>query len=199
MLKISEEGMIDDTRIIEKRYIKIENGAMTHIAGIVIHQTDSSTAQSTFSSYSNGSNGAHFLIDRDGKIYQTASLGKQTIHVGKIRARCIAEKRCTPQENKLAEKWNPKAMHDREMKKQAPDRYPANIDSIGIEIVGQALPRSEPNQAKRVYEQLSSQQSTSLKWLVRELAALLNISPSEIFRHPEISYKNNTEAESAAW
>ncbi|MDH5856722.1 peptidoglycan recognition protein family protein [Lampropedia aestuarii] len=199
MFEISEEGMIESTRIIKKRYEKIEKGAMTHIAGIIIHQTNAPTAQATFNSYSNGIEGAHFLIDRDGKIYQTASIGQITWHVGKIRARCIAEKRCSPQENKLEQKWNPTATYKRQMEKQGPDRYPANIDSIGIEIVGQALPLSEPDEDKRTYEALSDEQSSSLRWLISELSALLNISSSEIFRHSTISYKNKTEAESASW
>ncbi|WP_240754345.1 N-acetylmuramoyl-L-alanine amidase [Lampropedia aestuarii] len=96
MLEIDSEGMIDHTRIIKKRYIKIEKGPMPLIAGIIVHQTDGPTAQSAFNGYTAGKNGAHFLIDRDGTIYQTASLAQTTWHVGKLRSRCIAEKRCTP-------------------------------------------------------------------------------------------------------
>src|SRR5690606_8060251 len=46
------------------------------VNGIVVHQTGGSTAQSTFNSYRNSTTGAHFLVEKDGKIYQTASLHK---------------------------------------------------------------------------------------------------------------------------
>src|ERR1035437_8490823 len=49
-------------------------------------------AQSALSSYNNPSaNGTHFLIDKDGTIYQTASVFQQTWHVGKLRSRCRSE------------------------------------------------------------------------------------------------------------
>nr|WP_240754344.1 N-acetylmuramoyl-L-alanine amidase [Lampropedia aestuarii] len=84
------------------------------------------------------------------------------------------------------------------MQKKVPDRYPANIDSIGIEIVGQALPLTALEDDK-IFESLSNEQTVSLRWLINQLSAQLNISPSEIFRHSEISYKNKTEAKGAVW
>ena len=45
--------------------------------------------------------GAHFLIDTDGTIYQTASLDKKTQHVGKIRSRCYEEEICSEKETKI--------------------------------------------------------------------------------------------------
>lgn len=48
---------------------------MTHVYGIVVHQTGAATAKSTLASYRNpGANGAHFLIDKNGHIYQTGSV-----------------------------------------------------------------------------------------------------------------------------
>jgi N-acetyl-anhydromuramyl-L-alanine amidase AmpD len=81
-----------------------------------------------------------------------------------------------------------------------PDRFPANEDSIGIELVGEALPhgRSVPD-AKKVYEQLTDAQNDSLKWLVAELSMTLNISTTEVFEHPTVSRKNPTEASTAQW
>jgi N-acetyl-anhydromuramyl-L-alanine amidase AmpD len=56
---------------------------MTHVQGIIVHQTGSPTARSTLNGYGVArANGAHFLIDKDGTIYQTASVLKQTAHVG---------------------------------------------------------------------------------------------------------------------
>jgi hypothetical protein len=56
-----------------------------------LNQTDSATEQATFSSYAaGGQNGAHFLIAKDGTIYQTASLKRRCYHVGRlIKSRCL--------------------------------------------------------------------------------------------------------------
>lgn len=76
---IDEEGYIYDDRIERRIFKKIEKGNLDKVNGIVVHQTDSSSAQSTFNSYDNTSaNGAHFLTDKDRKVYQTASLLKMT-------------------------------------------------------------------------------------------------------------------------
>src|SRR5256885_7363083 len=72
---------------------------------------------------------------------KTASLYKQTWHIGKIKARCLLEKRCTPVELKSLQRFNPTQENKREMLKKVPARFPANQDSIGIELVGKALPR----------------------------------------------------------
>lgn len=99
MLFVDKNGLVDATRISVKRFRTIERGDMDQVNGIVVHQTCGSTAESAFNSYqSAGANGAHFLIDKEGKIYQTASLFKVTNHVGNIRSRCYMEKKCTPSE-----------------------------------------------------------------------------------------------------
>ncbi|WP_275957694.1 N-acetylmuramoyl-L-alanine amidase [Rosenbergiella gaditana] len=77
MLFVDKNGLVDAERIIVKRFSTIERGKLDKVNGIIVHQTNSPTAQSTFNSYNQTSaNGAHFLIDKDGKIYQTASLLK---------------------------------------------------------------------------------------------------------------------------
>lgn len=48
-----------------------EHGALQRIRAIVVHQTDSGSAQATFNAYAAGGNGAHFLIAKDGRIVQT--------------------------------------------------------------------------------------------------------------------------------
>lgn len=143
--------------------------------------------------------GAHFLIDTDGTIYQTASLLKQAWHVGKLRSRCLAELSCSAAELKLLKKFNPSGTHRREMAKSVPYRYPYIQVIIGIEIVGQALPLTEPNPDKRTYETLTKEQSASLKWLIQELRLSLSVPLTEVFRYPTVSYKNKTEALSASW
>ena len=70
---------------------EIEHGALRSIKGIIVHQTDSDNAAGTLQAYQRkGSNGAHFLIDKDGAIYQVASLLKKTWHVGILKSRCIS-------------------------------------------------------------------------------------------------------------
>ena len=202
MLYITRAGHVDAERIKMKIFPSIERRKMDKINGIVVHQTDGSTADSAFNSYKSAdANGAHFLIDKDGSIYQTASLYKTTNHAGMAQSRCLHTQKCTPAEFKtvsgLERAWKPKVISDREYKKQWPDRYPLNMDSIGIEIVG--ISQKTPDQKEKVYEPVNDQQNASLKWLVRELSETLNVSMSEIYRHPEIARKNATEASTAKW
>lgn len=199
MLFIDKNGLMDAERIIVKRFITIERSKMDKVNGIVVHQTGGSTAESSFNSYKNtGANGAHFLIDKDGTIYQTASVFKVTNHVGKIRSRCYMEKTCTPSAfttlNPLLNKY--KQLSRLEQKKPYPERYPANGDSLGIEIVGKPTSGEGEN---AVYEKVCDAQNRSLRWLIAELTDTLKVSMTEIFRHPEVSYKVKTEAGTARW
>ena len=98
MLNIDKDGKVQHQKIKQAISTAIQKKSMPQVRGIIVHQTGGATAQSAFNSYKSGSNGAHFLIDKDGTIYQTASLKYQTWHVGKIRSRCLAEMRC-PQQN----------------------------------------------------------------------------------------------------
>lgn len=50
-----------------------------------------------------------------------------------------------------------------------------------------------------IYETVNDAQNSALKWLVYELSDTLKISMSEVFRHPEVSYKVKTEAGTAKW
>jgi|WetSurMetagenome_2_1015567.scaffolds.fasta_scaffold76647_1 N-acetyl-anhydromuramyl-L-alanine amidase AmpD len=205
MLKIDALGRVIHPRVKLSIIPNIEIRPMSAIKGIIIHQTNSPTVESTLNSY-NGEKklGAHFLIDKDGTIYQTASVYKTTNHVGsKLKIRCLAEHTCKPIElHKLRTmKWPELSRYGEidEKKKRYPERYPTNADSIGIELVGEALPRKEPNPAKRTFETVTGEQNMSLQWLVFELTAALGLPMNEIFRHPTVSYKNLTEASTAKW
>lgn len=201
MLLVDATGVVVNARVKRALSPSIERGAMKAIHGIIVHQTGGPTAQSTLDGYKRSSaNGAHFLIDSDGTIYQTASLHKKTWHVGKLKARCVLEKRCTPVELKELLRFSPTKEDRRELAKNVPDRFPSNQDSIGIELVGEALPRgnSVPDQ-KKTYEPVTSKQNTSLQWLVTELAFTLKVPMTEIFRHPDVSRKNPSEASTAKW
>lgn len=201
MLIIDGQGVITDGQIRNAIAPSIEHGPMTSVQGIIVHQTGGATAQSALDSYRRSSaNGAHFLIDKDGTIYQTASVYRQTWHIGKLKSRCMMESRCSPAERELNARFNPTAENRRENRKSVPDRFPSNQDSIGIELVGEALPRdaSVPD-AKKAFEPVTEEQKRSLKWLVQELSVSLNISTTEVFRHPTVSRKNPTEASTAQW
>lgn len=201
MLIIDPHGMVVSRRIKSTRRPIIEHRPMTVIHGIIVHQTGGTTAQSALDSYQRASAmGAHFLIDRDGTIFQTASLHKQTWHVGKLKARCLMEKRCTPAEAASLRHFNPSGESAREMRKSVPDRFPSNLDSIGIELVGAALPKgSAVPDDKKIYQAVTSEQNASLRWLVGELLRTLNVPTHEVFRHPDVSRKNPTEASTAQW
>lgn len=193
MLVLDKDGMVLDSRVRAARQSTIERADMPKVNGIIVHQTGGSTAASSLSSYRNaGASGAHFLVDRDGTIYQTASMYKKTWHVGKLKARCLVEQRCTPVELAALKKFNPTAENKQEKAKQVPDRYPSNDDSVGIELVGKVL-------ANGVYEAVTAAQNTSLRWLVTEIQTTLSVAVTEVFRHPEVSRKNPSEARSAKW
>ncbi len=75
MLNINLQGQVVNSRVKPAIAPNIEHGLMTHVHGIIVHQTDGPSAKSALDSYSKGSpNGAHFLIDKDGTIYQTIRL-----------------------------------------------------------------------------------------------------------------------------
>jgi N-acetyl-anhydromuramyl-L-alanine amidase AmpD len=194
MFIVDIHGMLVDSRIISARRTAIEHADMTRVSGIVVHQTGAATAQSTLESYKRaGAHGAHFLLDKDGACYQTASLHKQTWHVGKLRSRCLLEQRCTASEQRALAKFDPLAEHRHEARKAHPLRFPSNQDSIGIELVGELRVEED------IYETVTPQQNRTLGWLVAGLTALLKVPLREVFRHPEISRKHPTEASTARW
>lgn len=201
MLHIDQQGMVLDQRVIKAIRPSIERGPMKVVRGLIVHQTGGATAQSSLDSYQRASaNGAHFLIDKDGTIYQTASIKRQTWHVGKLKSRCMLEARCSTAEQKLNAKFAPSLENKREMLKVVPDRFPSNQDAIGIELVGEALPRGAAiPEEKKTYEPVTAAQNESLRWLVRELSVTLNIPLTEVFRHPTVSRKNPSEASTAKW
>lgn len=200
MAILTKDGYFVDPKIKQHISHAIEHGDMLQTNGITVHQTDGATAESAFQQYARGGNGAHFLIDKDGTIYQTASISKIAWHIGKLKCRCLAEYRCVPAEAKRIASLHPKDINDEEMKKKFPDRYPSNKDSVGIELVGQAFPMGKniPSD-KKIYENAPEKQNNSLKWLVKILEDNLRISSSEVYRHPTLSWKNISEASSAKW
>jgi N-acetyl-anhydromuramyl-L-alanine amidase AmpD len=199
MLAVNKDGMVVDTRVAIRRFPGIEHGQLQAVHAIVIHQSDTSTTQNSFNGYQSGTNGAHFLIATDGGIYQTASLRKRCYHVGRlIKSKCLAVNRGSCDSTSIARilalSWAAQieAIDTLERGKNYPVRYPVNSDSVGIEMVGKSIDAKS-------YEAVTLQQNTSLQWLVGELYALFGLSSSDVYRHPDVSYKNPGEASTAKW
>ena len=198
MLMIDSNGVVVDARVRRAISPALERGDMKVVNGIIVHQTSSPTAASTLNGYKPikdkpKPSGAHFLIDKDGTIYQTASVYKQAPHVGILKSRCISERKCSPAEFKTVSKLKIHKLSTHEKSKSWPDRYPSNKDAIGIEIVGKFL--LPPGR----YEAVTSTQNASLKWLITEISLALGVPMAEVFRHPDVSYKQESEAETAQW
>ena len=196
-------GKIIASQVTDKVTSAIEKGPQSKVDAIIVHQTGGGSAKSALESYADGAAGAHFLIDTDGTIYQTARVDQKCWHIGKIRSRCYELKTCSADELKdikgiLFKKGKSyetrvKDLHDHESAKAYPDRYPTNDDSIGIELVAGFDDKTG------TYAAVTVAQNSSLNWLVATLQSLLALSDTDIYRHPEVSYKQATEAATAQW
>jgi len=198
MFVIAPNGQVQSPRVRPALCPTLERGPLPLVHGIVVHQTDSPTAAATLAAWRQpGAYGAHFLVDKDGTVWQTASVLRRTDHVGYIKSRCIAEHNCTPAE--FAQLRGRRPGHDTgtiELRKPFPRRYPMNADAIGIENVSRALRRAAGGLA---FEPLSAAQVESTRWLVDELAQTLGVPLTEVYRHPEVSWKLESEGASAQW
>jgi len=185
----TSKTVLEDGSITDQRSSNLEHGNLTTVNGIVLHHTGASTAQSTLNAYKTQSTGAHFLVDENGNIYQTADTGKITWHVGKIRSKCQAASSCSTSDLATIRSmgFNPTALHNFEKQKSYPNRYPMNSDSIGIEIVGIVNNGS--------YGSLNSAQRLSVRKLVYGLQKKYNLTSSDVYRHGVISYKEPTEGQ----
>jgi len=194
MLTVTEGTVIHGKIKVQLRP-KIERGPLAGVNGLVMHQSGGSDAAGALAAYKNGGNGAHFLIDKDGAIYQTARVNQRTFHVGNIQSRCHNIDSCSVEEaneiktilkGKGTYSQKVKRISDREKTKAYPDRYPTNADFLGIEVVGKLVDKS--------YEKPTAEQDASVKWLVAELLAFYKLTTADVYRHPQVSYKHPTEA-----
>jgi N-acetyl-anhydromuramyl-L-alanine amidase AmpD len=201
MLRIAD-GMISDARIRKYRYPGLEHGPMREVHGIVLHQTNSSLAFPTLLAYYWRDIGAHFLVSPDGTIYQTARIDRQCHHVGMIKSVCYEIQICSPSDQEQIARIlddskrsifeRRKALHLHESRKHPAKRFPDNTNSIGIEVVG-------GTNTNGIYVAPTSAQNSSSTWLTNELLAALGLKKDVVYRHPQISYKNPTEAHSVAY
>jgi N-acetyl-anhydromuramyl-L-alanine amidase AmpD len=200
---ILADGKLVHKNVVDKISNKIEKGVLGTVNAIVVHQTGASNAESSFSSYKEGKNGAHFLIDKDGTIYQTARINQKCWHIGNIRSRCQEMKACSTDELKAvnamlfkkgeAYSARIKSLSRHEAEKSYPDRYPTNDDALGIEIVGAFDAKSQ------TYETVNKQQNSTLAWLVEALETKLSLDQDDVYRHGSIAYKQPSEASTATW
>jgi hypothetical protein len=206
--KITDATVVDTLDIISN----LEKGSnFDDVHAIVIHQTGSSTAESTLSAWKkNKDEGAHFLIDTDGHVTQTARLNQMTWNVGKLRSRCMVDGTCTAKtssESKIlyakgkSYGTRVKDLHDHEKLKSYPARYPTNDDSIAIELVGScdAKAASIPKGEKCAYVAPTGDQNAALTRLVNFLKTSYSLTDADVYRHPTISAKTSTEAKDADW
>lgn len=200
-LDVDFAGYVRDPRVTVAPRPMIDHGPMNAVHGIVVHQTGGATAKSALDSYLvKGANGAHFLIDKDGTIYQTASVHRVTHHVGHLKPRCRVEMRCTPAETKaLAGKKPGKEIGRIEAAKSFPDRYPGNADAIGIELVGAAKLKEGGGANDYEYEAVTAAQQKSFDWLLPRLVDHFKVDAKEVYRHPDVSWKQPSEAASVRW
>ncbi|SCC24627.1 peptidoglycan recognition protein family protein [Gilliamella intestini] len=134
---INKKEFIYSDSIIQYQVKNLERGNIIGPNAIVLHRTFSkgsaiSLIENSWKSSRNTDNiGAHFVIDKDGTTYQVISLKKYANHLGKIRPRCALTGSCdsTYKSKTLREQYLS------ELKKDYPERYPYNQDSIGIEVV----------------------------------------------------------------
>lgn len=146
MLNRDKDGWIINQKINKEHRPAIEKSPIGSVKALVLHRTGSGTAQSVLNAWKTKPEGTHFLISGTGKIYQTASLNKQCWHTGKLYSRCRTTSSCEKEDALAIEEilhrknasWGTKfrLVTRHELKKEYPDRFPHNIDSIGIEIVG---------------------------------------------------------------
>jgi len=80
-LEICDDGFVNSYRIKQYRIAKSEQKDVKSFKAIILHRTVSSTVNSTFTEFKKTGKGVHFVIDKDGTIYQVVSLKKYTRHL----------------------------------------------------------------------------------------------------------------------
>ena len=183
-------GYLTEPGIVRKSIPALEHGTLGGIDAIVLHRTEGATAQSAFNAFESGT-GTHFLIDKDGTIYQTASLDQKTHHVGKIKSRCMEEGTCSAEEKQTIEDmgWAPARLNAHEAAKPYPERFPNSSDSVGIEVVGRY------NEATKTWDEPTEAQKASIARLVGVLQNTYGLHNDDVYAHDKISYKTPGEGQ----
>jgi N-acetyl-anhydromuramyl-L-alanine amidase AmpD len=183
---VDPQGYVQNAKFLHKPIPALEKGPLTGPKAIVLHRTDSYNLESPLQSFKKGV-GTHFIVDKDGTVTQTASLLKQTSHVGKIKSRCYESGTCPADEKAKIKGWGwaPQKVYNHEKAKAYPARYPMNEDSVGIEVVAK-----HDNGA---WEAATPAQLASISTLVMILKSIYGIGEADIYEHDKISYKTPGE------
>lgn len=185
---VDQDGYVQNAGFIHKPIKALERGPIRGPAAIVLHRTVSSTASSTLNAFRRGI-GTHFLIDKDGTIYQVASLKQYTAHVGPIRVRCLAEGKCPPADLDRIKRFTPRQGHDHEKAKPYPDRYPMNEDSVGIEVVAMY------HEGNATWDAPTPEQETAIRRVIRILKKSYGLEDRDVYAHDLISRKTAGEGQ----
>lgn len=180
---LGQNGYIQNADFVIQPIPELEKGPIKGPRAIVMHRTASSSAAGPLQSYQKTGIGTHFTVDRDGTIYQTASLSKGTSHIGKIRSRCEIERTCGTEELRRVRGMSITAKYNHEKAKAYPQRYPLNEDSVGIEVV------ARNNGGDYKWEEATGEQKQSIRVLIGFLKNEYRLSDEDVYAHDEISYK----------
>ncbi|EPT5087451.1 peptidoglycan recognition protein family protein [Salmonella enterica subsp. enterica] len=193
VIYVDPEGYVCNANIKKNKIDALgKHGSMGVINAIVLHRTAySDTAKKAFNGFATGT-GSQFIIDKDGTIYQTASLFLYGDHIGLIRSKCYMEKTGTPEEIKeiynLEKKKQYRYIHDSEIFcKTYPNRYPYNGDCVGIEVVSLNLG------GHYKWEVATDRQLESINRLVDIIMNIYELSTDDIYEHDKISRKTMGE------
>jgi len=181
---VNKQGFVTGMDITKDQATNLEHGSLKKVNAIVLHRTASPSFQKP-----KGSTGAHFFILKNGEIRQTASLNKETWHVGKIRSKCMVNNSCSPQDAKKLKSfgWSPSKIHSHEKGKPYTDRYPTNSDSVGIEVVG------DYHEKTKTWDAVTENQKTSVNKLVNFLEKEYGLEKDDRYNHEDVSYKKDGE------
>lgn len=192
---VGENGYVQNAGFVQQRIAALEKRDMTGPAAIVLHRTEGTSVESALNSAESGI-GTHFYVDKDGTVYQTASLLKHTSHVGRIRSRCYEAGSCPTDEMTKIKGfgWAPKRLHDHEKVKAYPTRYPMNGDSVGIETVARCINKCGPDdKGTPEWEPPTAEQAESIASIIAILQKVYSLDDADVYEHDLISYKTAGE------
>jgi len=178
-----DNGYVQNSGFVIHPISELEKTEIRGPYAIVLHRTASSGVTGPLQSYQRTGIGTHFTIDKDGTIYQTASLLKSTSHIGKIRSRCEIEGTCESEELRRLKAMSVTAKHNHEKAKTYPSRYPLNEDSVGIEVV------ARNNGGDHQWDDATVEQRQSIRILIGFLKNEYQLTDDDVHAHDDISYK----------
>lgn len=183
---VDEKGYVQNAGFVLKPIAALEKGTMDGPKAVVLHRTDSGGIASPLKSFESGI-GTHFIVDKDGTVYQAASLLKKTAHVGKIKSRCFDSGSCPVDEMKKIKSWGwaPAKVYAHEKSKDYPARYPMNEDSVGIETVADHDGKS--------WEAPTPVQARAIQSIIQIIKREYGLDNADIYEHDRISYKTPGE------